>query len=384
MTASWSRLAELERSARELHRQALADGAKKLSVEAARSARTDAVKQLEAGQILMGTDPDQAADCFKRSLALEPSLRAAREGLHQVHSRKKPGYVDFAQINIELTNRCCNSCFFCPREQMTRPQGMMSFEDFALAVERINDATGEYCRRVDLHSFGESVFDKALPGKIRYLSKIWPYSYRVLFSSLSMPLQRDHLAALLSSGLNELVISLYAENEGDFRKIFRYDGYANFRKNLSALSELNGSLGSPVLMVGKLPDAKMYENGGLSGFETKRAALVELCAQHGLSIVDTRLSNFGVGRDYNAPSSETVCPLVHEHKRMMVVSWDLTVTPCCWDFNSSMPLGNLRRDTVREIFSSAAYLEFVGAHLRNDLAQYPTCASCDLKFDLEA
>jgi translation initiation factor 2 beta subunit (eIF-2beta)/eIF-5 len=48
-----------------------------------------------------------------------------------------------------------------------------------------------------------------------------------------------------------------------------------------------------------------------------------------------------------------------------------------------MPLGNLRSQSIREIFHGQAYRDFVQAHLDDHLQAYPVCAKCDLKWDLE-
>ena len=89
------------------------------------------------------------------------------------------------------------------------------------------------------------------------------------------------------------------------------------------------------------------------------------------------LHNYGDGRDYNAPN-RCLCPVVKGMRRSILqIAWDLTVIPCCYDYNSTIPFGNLRTQTLQEIFSSKAYQNFVQAHLSDTLKRYPSCQNCE-------
>ncbi len=334
-------------------------------------------------QQLAKTHLDAAIADLKQCLALAHDFRPARELLHELLKQQRPGMVEFAQINIEVTNKCSNRCYFCPRDQLTRQQGVMSFEDFVLAVDRIIESSGEYVRRIDVQSFGESVLDKDLPRKIRHLKAALPYAYVTLFSTVAMPLQQDYLLRLLDSGLDEFVISLYAITPEDYEQIYGYKGFENMQANLSVLAEYNKLLQQPVRLVAKLPHPSMYSEKGLTGWREKRNALIEACQPHGFTFVESEFTNFGDGRDYNEPSSG-MCSIIQASKRGMVIAWNLDITPCCIDFNNTMPLGNLRTQSVREIFRGQAYRDFVQAHLDAQLEAYPVCAHCDLKWDLES
>jgi MoaA/NifB/PqqE/SkfB family radical SAM enzyme len=339
--------------------------------------------RLDLAMRLADTEPERAIAHLRHCLAIAHDFRPAREALHSLLMRQRPGLMEFAQINIEVTNKCSNKCYFCPRDEHTRDQGVMSHEDFVFAIDRITEGAGEYVRRVDVQSFGESVLDKGLPRKIRHLASAWPHAYITLFSTLAMPLKDEYLMQILTSGLDEFVISLYAITPEDFKVIYGYDGYENMQKSLSTLAYYNQLLGSPVRLVAKLPHERMYSEKGLTGWKEKRVALIEVCEPNGFTFVESEFSNFGGGRDYNEPT-RSICSIVQPGKRGMVVAWNLDVTPCCIDFNSTMLLGNLRDASVQEIFTGPAYRDFVRAHLESQLDAYPVCAKCDLRWDLEA
>ena len=327
--------------------------------------------------------PDEAIAELRLCLAIAHDFRPAREALHRMLMRRNPDALEFAQINIEVTNKCSNRCYFCPRDAHVRQQGVMSHSDFVLAVDRIVAGTREYVRRIDVQSFGESVLDRDLPRKIRHLTSALPYAYVTLFSTLAMPLKEDYLARLLSSGLDEFVISLYATNAEDFRAIYGYDGFENVSRNLSTIASVNQILDRPVRLVAKMPHERMYKERNIADWSRKRASLIATCQPHGFTFVESEFTNFGGGRSYNEPKGG-ICSIIEPSKRGMVVTWNLDVNPCCIDFNGTMKLGNLREQSLREIFDGGEYLDFVRAHRASDLAAYPVCAQCDLKWDLES
>jgi len=53
------------------------------------------------------------------------------------------------------------------------------------------------------------------------------------------------------------------------------------------------------------------------------------------------------------------------------------VIPCCLDFNASIVLGDLKKQSFHEIFSSDNYSKFINAHITNKLDNYPICQNCE-------
>ena len=66
-----------------------------------------------------------------------------------------------------------------------------------------------------------------------------------------------------------------------------------------------------------------------------------------------------------------------KRENILNITWDLNVIPCCYDFNATIPFGNLRKQSLEEIFSSSEYLTFVFAHRTDNLAAYPVCQNCE-------
>ena len=278
----------------------------------------------------------------------------------------------FEEIHIENTNSCGYKCEMCPRESQTRKIGFMSLEDFTFTLERIGDFKGNF----HLHGFGEPLLDRKLTEKIQRLKQKLPSSNTLIFSTLGVKVQEDYFEKLLGAGLDEMMISLYGFTKANYKQIHGYDGLELVKRNLQLLS--TAMKGSPFKAIIKipspeisltLPNAKMSEGEAFClfaqelGFETRFWGYVH---------------NYSSGRHYNLPNEEKMCPVISGRRsRILNITWDLNVIPCCYDFNATIPFGNLREQTLEEIFSGPEYLKFVIAHQTKQLAAYPICQNCE-------
>src|ERR1700750_2821271 len=68
-------------------------------------------------------------------------------------------------VQIESTNMCNAKCVFCPRDEMHRKQGVMSFELFRKIVYECAELGITHVR---VHNYGEPFMDRLLVAKVRY------------------------------------------------------------------------------------------------------------------------------------------------------------------------------------------------------------------------
>src|SRR4029079_4040640 len=68
-------------------------------------------------------------------------------------------------VQIESTNICNAKCVFCPRDEMERKQGVMSWELFTKIVDECAELGIGHVR---LHNYGEAFIDRRLVDKIAY------------------------------------------------------------------------------------------------------------------------------------------------------------------------------------------------------------------------
>lgn len=279
----------------------------------------------------------------------------------------------FTEIRIENTNWCGYSCMFCPRDKMTRPQGMMSIDDFRFVLERV----GHYDGRVDLHGFGEPLLDPDLIAKTQLVSSIWPQANTRIYTTLGVPVEEDYFDKLLYSGLSGIEVSLYGYEPHSYRLIHGVSRLDLVMRNMKAL--LRAKQKSSVNMEVILRDNPAQHLIGDEWDGDAYAAFKQHWIEDGGSFVRERsLHNFGNGRAYNEPGQSDTCSITWGYrKRILQITWDLNVVPCCFDFDSSVIFGNLRTSNLDDIFSSAHYQSFIEAHRNNTLQDYAVCERCE-------
>ena len=90
--------------------------------------------------------------------------------------------------------------------------------------------------------------------------------------------------------------------------------------------------------------------------------------------------------DRQLPTAETSGPPGQPTRKpcgmawQLTICWDGTVTPCCIDTKCQLAIGNVRHQSLREIYTGQQALQLRLAHLSGDLTRYPRCDQCDCPY----
>lgn len=282
--------------------------------------------------------------------------------------------LTFSEIRIENTTHCGYKCFFCPRESLTRRQGFMSVEDFGLAIHRV----GRHDTTVDLHGYGEPLLDQALIPKVELLTKHWPKCRPRIISSLGVPLSRTYFAELIKAGIQEVEVSFYGFTPESYEASHGSDMFSVARRNLEALCIARDAFNPALDITLRLFPVHSAVLQPLWGAQ-QRVRFTQWLLSLGITRLRTRdLHNFGAGRKYNPPGSASLCSIVWGYRRRILqITWDLNVIPCCFDFNAEIVFGNLRDSSLAEIFTGSTYRKFIRDHTEGRLDEYKPCANCE-------
>lgn len=304
---------------------------------------------------------------------VSPSLPVLPSGVASFREKPGPHPLEFSEIRIENTNRCGYKCFFCPRDLHTRDQGFMSMDDLALVLDRVGDHRG----RVDLHGFGEPLLDRLLPDKVALVRQRWPESEPRIYSTLGARVRPEELERLVVNGLRQVEVSFYGFDAETYRQVHAVNGFAMAKGNLEVLCNLQKTYGDRFEVVVRAfpthPDVQA------PGDEQEVAAFRSWLAELGVETVRERtLHNYGNGRSYNDIETDVPCSVTWGYRRRILqVTWDLHVIPCCFDFNAEVRFGNLRHQSLEEILRGPEYEQFIEDHTQNQLEKYPVCQGCE-------
>lgn len=301
---------------------------------------------------------DKFIDCYKR-FQLIPDY-----GFFSKHPGK------FTSVHLELTNICGYKCFFCPRDEFTRPFGIMSMDDLKFAIQQI----GQFDGLVRLHGYGDPLLVEDLPEKISFIRKSWPNCTIAFISTLGYEVSKEFLESIVTSGLNHLTVSFYGANSERYQQIHGVNRFEIALKNVLFMQKLKTKYSDKFNMV------VLTENFGIGNQSIReKKAFQELLDSYGINHSEQSLTNRGGSKlVYYKVNTLLPCSVAWGfYAGRLEVTWNLNVVPCCSIWNDNIVFGNLKKQTIEEIFTGKVYVNFIESILTNNLKQFPICAVCE-------
>jgi radical SAM protein with 4Fe4S-binding SPASM domain len=300
--------------------------------------------------------------------ALAALWRENRRALADAHARASATPSGRpAHLKIELTNFCNLRCPFCPHERMRRPTGYMEPALF----HRIIDEAAPALEFAYLHHLGESLFHPRLGELIGYGRS---RGAALGLSTNATFLDERRGAALIDNGLDFLVVSLDAATAETYALMRPGGDFARTRAQVQRF--LARAAGSPMKVVVQL----IVTAANLA--EVEPFAAEWRAAGAAVMIKEARDWAGQVSLGTGAPRSPAAaCRLPWSE---LTILWDGTVVACANFFERDQPLGDLRHQTLDEIWNGPAATALRRAHLEGRFAQIPVCRSCSgHRFDYE-
>lgn len=268
------------------------------------------------------------------------------------------------EVVIELTNHCNLACVMCPQKDMTRSKGFMEEGLYRSIIDQVAGRT----ELVYLYGTGESVLHKQLPEYIAYAAG---KGLTTCLSTNGLPLTEANARNILGSGLRHLIVALDGGTKQTYESIRIGGDFDKLVANIRLLLRLRREMASPTLIT--LQMIVMERN------ESERARFVALFdEEERRQVFQFRFK----------PHYETYA---HGHEgvrhtrpcfwlwNMLSVSWTGDVQLCCMDYDvKGVPGLSLARQSVEDVWNSAAFERLRVAHKRLDYDSIPLCRGCDI------
>jgi MoaA/NifB/PqqE/SkfB family radical SAM enzyme len=277
----------------------------------------------------------------------------------------EPPFVD----QVELTNACPMSCGFCPRGvpgRVTRPIGFMDFGLFQRLLGELNPWQARY-RMIELHHLGESLLHPELTRFVAAASERGIPTELAVNPSLLRP---DLAKSLLGAGLRRLVVAIDGVDEATLAAIRGPKArYRDAERNLLVLLEELAKQREPMKLV-----IQMLE---LERNRSQRDAFLERWGRLGLPYVEAYVKKLdGPDPDTAEKHPEPESYLCNYPWRSVVVLWDGRVVPCCRDHDAALVLGDLQRQSLREVWRGDVVRQLRLTHRSGECAPGDPCAGC--------
>ena len=262
-------------------------------------------------------------------------------------------------VQIESTNLCNAKCVFCPRDEMQRPQGVMSFDLFKKVVDECAELGITHVR---MHNYGEPFMDRQLTEKVRYAKQ---RGIREVGMISNGSLITDKVArAMVEAGLDAINISVDASGKEVFDATRLGLNYDKVIANIERLVEIRKELGKtrPKLILSFVRQNNSLDEQAFIEHWRKVADKIHITDLHNWAGTLNKES------DVNYPC--------YRPWLTFTVLWDGRVSLCCADFDGCTILGNLNTSSIKDIWNAEPYRNVRRAHLESGGPDI--CRSCDL------
>lgn len=285
------------------------------------------------------------------------NARLVRKTMLATGRTRAPRWPDIVQI--ESTNLCNAKCVFCPRDEMHRRQGVMEWDLFTKVVDECVELGITHVR---VHNYGEPFLDRQLVEKVRY-AKQRGIAEVGMISNGSL-ITEEIAQGMIDAGLDAINISVDASGKEVFESTRIHLSYDDVIRNIESLVKLRNAAG------------KVRPKLILSFVRQNNSVDEQQFIDHWRTVADkihiTDLHNWA--GTLNAQSDVTFpC---YRMWQTFTVLWDGRVSLCCADFDGRHILGDLRTQSIAQIWNSPAYQDVRRQHLESGGPEI--CRSCDL------
>ncbi|MGM0365719.1 MAG: radical SAM/SPASM domain-containing protein [Actinomycetota bacterium] len=292
--------------------------------------------------------------------------RLIRAYLSYIKRTKKPGYFPL-RVWVEVTNICNLKCPICPNKDI--PQEEKGLMDFSL-YRNIIDQLGTKVNDIYLFHRGEPFLHPELADMIAYAKKS-PATVRIHTNGTL--LDKDNTDKIIKSGLDFISFSFDGYDSETYE---RHRVNSSFEATLDSIlyflkrkKELGSRLPFTALQV--------IEYGQNGNQKRQRQEFLQRFKNLPLNRFITRKPhNWGGLVDTGSQQKKNYLPCTFLWYAMVIL-YNGDLLPCPQDFQSRLKLGNIRKDSIYNIFNGDKMQGLRQKIAGRDIGSISPCASCD-------
>ena len=285
-------------------------------------------------------------------------------------------------IYLEPTNVCNFKCLFCPEsfaDYKEKAGGLfqLSLDDFKAVAAQIK-AIGTV-KTLNFYMMGEPFGNRHLPEFVA-IAKRDNIAERVIVTSNGTLIKPAKYREICESGLDYLRISIYGANEDTHKSNTQSTiKLARIKENVAGLKQFRDahSYPHPYIYLKMIESSEPEENRQfMEHFSPIGDEAVIEPVMNWNDPDEGNLSGLDkdtlLSKEYFAQKKE-VCPFPFY---TMVIHSDLTVSVCCVDWDKKTNVGELRRESLLDVWTGAKLRDFQLKHVQRRRAELGSCKNC--------
>lgn len=286
------------------------------------------------------------------------------------HYQRNSAHLPYLPIRlwVEATSLCNFRCVMCPNKDLKKQdKGYMDFGDF----KKIIDEAKDFVFDINLAHRGESLLHPRLNEMIRYAHENQITTKLHTNGSL---LTQELSQKIIHSGLDRLSFSFDGFKKETYEKIRVGGDFNQTVQNIKQFLEVKKKLRSkkPYTVI------EVIDFDRFSPHELKKEK--EKFLGH---FQDLPLDSFEVKELHNwageiekrgEKDKYSKCPFPWN---ALVIFWNGDVVPCTQDFFGFYTVGNIKNNSLQEIWNNRRMVELREKLIQKDVRDLKTCSNCD-------
>lgn len=239
----------------------------------------------------------------------------------------------------------------------------------------IDDAAGiPQIDSIAFSALGEPLLDRFLVERVAYARKARPDWSPFEVYTNGTALTPEKFDALRDAGIDSLTVSLNAINQQQHEKIMGLKGKFGSVVANARYATQNHQGKVDVLVKAVRDDKEFTLEDQMRFYLTWGMRLrPDLMPGHGQVVWMCNWAGsipLVEGREIDPDST------CGRALQQLSVLWDGKVTMCCYDPLNTFPLGDLSKQTIKEVYNSEKYVKFREAHDQERASEYELCRNC--------
>ena len=267
------------------------------------------------------------------------------------------------EITLESTAKCNLYCPMCPRHIYTFDNESMDLELYKKVIKDCKD----YVEFIWPYGIGEPMIH---PNIFEMIKITHDAGIRTGMSTNATLMDDKRADMLLDSGLDYAILAFDGATKETYEKYRVGATFEKTRANILAFLEKKQARNSNMYVVVQMVMLKenshevdayrtLWNIPGVNEIRFKRDEV---------RIEGSRIEDAGFKKVRRNP-----CHLLW--RGPLYVRYDGLAHPCCYMYDEK-PIGDLKKQSVMEVWNSTEMVKLREAHLKGDVNEYPVCVTC--------
>lgn len=274
-------------------------------------------------------------------------------------------------VDIGTTNLCNAACVMCPHSKLKK----MGTMDMKLYKKIIDNCAKLKIKIITLSFFGEPFLDKTIIEKIKYAKE---RGMNVAFYSNASLLTEKYAKEIIEAELDSITISFDGYSKETYEKIRKNLKFDVTKRNVLGLIKIRKQMNKKNpkinLVLVELEENKKEIGNFYREWKNKVDSINIINMRNWAN--DIQKEGTKESFHFNKKLKRKPCALIW---LKMVVDWNGDVVLCCDDWNHSTILGNLKNQSIEEIWKGDKLRKIREAHVKGEFYKVPLCAGCNKK-----